>query len=82
MKSALFGRSGANAHDLAREFSPAILRLTESPPNPLGRRVHGVTIPRQLCRLARFVGQPAQRRVDPVSRNTLSRVSQPRSGLT
>jgi len=39
MKSALFGRSGANAHDLAREFSPAILRLTESPPNPLGRRV-------------------------------------------
>ena len=39
MTGSLFGRSDSPALDLAHEFSPAILRLTDSPPNPLGRKV-------------------------------------------
>jgi len=39
MTRSLFGRDDALALDLTREFSPAILRLTESPPNPLGCKV-------------------------------------------
>jgi hemolysin D len=39
MKRSCTGRGEADAVALAREFSPAILRLTETPPHPLGRQL-------------------------------------------
>lgn len=39
MRRSLLGRSDSHSLGLARDFSPAILRLTDSPPNPLGRKV-------------------------------------------
>jgi HlyD family secretion protein len=39
MTRSVLGRDESLALDLTHEFSPAILRLTDSPPNPLGRKV-------------------------------------------